>query len=415
MIRRPGPLANGRGVSRGALRLGLGLLALALLGADRPPGLADVRDVRHWSYADYTRVVVELSSSAARSEVKRLAADRGAGRPERIYLDLPNVWVGKRYEDPIPVGDGLLRGIRLGQNRPTASRLVIDLERYERHRIFRLTSPHRLVLDVYASRRGPQGGTITARRPGRPGAPATRRAAPAPTPRLRPVHTVVIDPGHGGEDPGAIGIGGLREKEVTLRIAKELARRLRDRGFQVYLTRQRDRTLSLEARTAFAEGKGADVFLSIHANAAGRRGAHGIETYFLDKSHERHSLRVAARENGVPPGELDALQRAVAGLKVSEMSAQSRSLATAVHGKVVDGVRQTHGSVRDLGVKQGPFHVLFLSGMPSILVETGFVTHPKEARRLKSRFYQHVLAEQIARGLSRYRSQRSAQLARARS
>ncbi|MBW2243553.1 MAG: N-acetylmuramoyl-L-alanine amidase [Deltaproteobacteria bacterium] len=393
----------------------LGLFAIVLLGAERPPGLADVRDVRHWSYKNYTRVVVELSGPTGRSEVKRLAADRKAGRPERIYLDLPNVWVGTRYADPIRVGDGLLRGIRLGQNRATASRLVIDLERYERHRLFQLTSPDRLVLDIYAHR-GPHGGTITARHPSAQkaprGAPPALKAAPSPRTSLRPVHTVVIDPGHGGDDPGAVGVGGVREKDVTLRLARELALRLRERGFQVFLTRERDQKVSLEARTAFAEGKGADVFVSIHANAARRRGAHGIETYFLDKGHERHSLRVAARENGVPPNELDALQRAVAGLKVSEMSIQSRSLARAVHGKMVKGVRKTHGSVKDLGVKQAPFHVLFLSGMPSILIETGFVTHPQEAKRLASRFYRAVLAEQIARGLSSYRSERSAKLAR---
>ncbi|MCP3983168.1 MAG: N-acetylmuramoyl-L-alanine amidase [bacterium] len=399
-------------VARSAL---LGVVAILLVGADRPPGLADVRDVRHWSYKDYTRVVVEFSAPTARSEVKRLPADQEAGRPERIYLDLPNVWVGTRYAEPIRVGDGLLRGIRLGQNRATASRLVIDLERYERHRLFQLTSPDRMVLDIYA-RRGPRGGTITARRPtqqkeARPrGSPAPTDSTSSRTAALRPIHTVVIDPGHGGDDPGATGVGGVREKEVTLRLSRELARRLQDRGFQVYLTRNRDQKVSLEARTAYAEGKGADVFISIHANAARRRAANGIETYFLDKGHERHSLRVAARENGVPPNELDALQRAVAGLKVSEMSIQSQSLARTVHGKMVAGVRKTHGSVKDLGVKHAPFHVLFLSGMPSILIEAGFVTHPKEAKRLDSRFYRSVLAEQIARGLSSYRSLRRAQL-----
>lgn len=398
-------------IGRGRVLL-LVTAALLSIAADRPPGLADVRDVRHWSYKNYTRVVVELSGPTARGEVKRLAADRKAGRPERLYVDLPNVWVGKKFLDPIPVGDGLLRGIRLGQHRLTASRLVIDLEHYERHRLFRLTSPDRLVLDVYAHR-GPRGGTTTARdsSPGRPRPTADHTAAPART-SLRPIHTVVIDPGHGGDDPGAVGVGGIREKEVTLRLGRELARRLRARGFRVYLTRERDQNVSLEARTAFAEGKGADVFISIHANAARRRSAHGIETYFLDKGHERHALRVAARENGVPPGELDALQRAVAGLKVSEISTQSRSLARTVHVKMVSGVRKTHGSVKDLGVKQAPFHVLFLSGMPSILIEAGFVTHPREAKRLRSRFYSDVLAEQIARGLSSYRNERRTKLAR---
>jgi N-acetylmuramoyl-L-alanine amidase len=184
-----------------------------------------------------------------------------------------------------------------------------------------------------------------------------------------------------------------------------------DRGFRAVLTRDRDATLSLEERTALAEGIGGDVFVSIHANAAPRRSAHGIETYFLDSGHARHSLRVAARENGVPPSGLDDLQRAMAGLRVSEVGSYSLDLARAVHGSLVAGVRAGWGPVQDLGVKSGPFHVLFLSGMPSILVEVGFVTHADEARRLRSNGYRAVLAEHLARGLSRYRSRHATVLA----
>jgi N-acetylmuramoyl-L-alanine amidase len=114
------------------------------------------------------------------------------------------------------------------------------------------------------------------------------------------VHTIVVDAGHGGSDPGAISPHGLREKDVTLAVALDLEQRLVARGFNVVMTRRRDATLSLEERTALAEGAGSDVFLSIHVNAAPRSSAHGIETYYLDRTHERHTLRVAARENGVP-------------------------------------------------------------------------------------------------------------------
>jgi N-acetylmuramoyl-L-alanine amidase len=239
--------------------------------------------------------------------------------------------------------------------------------------------------------------------PLRPPAPA--RAGERLPPTLRGVHTVVIDAGHGGSDPGAISKGGLREKEVTLAVALDLEQRLLARGFAVVMTRRRDATLSLEERTALAEGAGGDVFVSIHVNAAPRSSAHGIETYYLDRTHERHTLRVAARENGVPPNALDPLQRAVAGLRVSEVGMQSASLARAVHGELIQGVRGAFGNVANLGVKQGPFHVLFLSGAPSILVEVGFLTHREEARRLSSRWYRSVVAEHLARGLARYRSQ----------
>lgn len=204
----------------------------------------------------------------------------------------------------------------------------------------------------------------------------------------------------------------MREKDLTLEVARELERRLVDRGFRVVMTRTRDAFVSLEERTALAEGVGGDVFVSVHANSAPRRSASGIETYYLDRSHERHTLQVAARENGIPASLLDPLQRAVAGLRVSEVSGHSRELADTVHGGIVAGVRGAYGPVHDLGVKRGPFHVLFLSGAPSILVELGFLTNRGDAKRLGSGLYRAILAEQIARGLSRYRSQRATLLAR---
>lgn len=384
-------------------RLGLlALAAVALLGVDRPSGLGDVVEVRHWSYDDYTRVVVELTRPVE-TELKRLPPDPDARRPERLYLDLPGIWVGLRYREPIPIRDGLLRGVRVGQNTEQRTRVVLDLAHYGRHRVFRLTSPHRVVVDVYgedgpAARRGSDG------RAGRMGPEAPRRQGEHLPVELRTVETVVIDAGHGGGDPGAVGVGGLQEKEVTLGIARELRGRLEDRGFQVVMTRSGDQTLDLEERTALADGAGGDVFVSIHANAAPRRGAHGIETYYLDRGHERHTLRVAARENGVAPTELDELQRTLAGLRVTEMSRHSALLARSVHERLLTGVRSDAGGARDLGVKRGPFHVLFLSNMPSILVEVGFLTNGAEARRLQSSYYRKVVAEHLARGLSRYRS-----------
>ncbi|MEN8159878.1 MAG: N-acetylmuramoyl-L-alanine amidase [Myxococcota bacterium] len=378
-----------------------------LLGAERP---SDVRGVQHWSYPDFTRVVIELTQPV-RTEVERLPADAAAGRPERLYLDLPRIWVGHHLDAPIPVGDGLLRGVRVGQFKSDTARVVIDLQRYDRHRVRTLTNPHRLLVDVYGSRG----------RPSAPSVPPVSSAPPsqAPTERLpaqlRGVRTVVIDAGHGGVDPGALGPRGLREKDVTLAVALDLEKRLGARGFRVVMTRRRDTTVSLEERTARAEGAGGDVFLSIHVNAARRRSAHGIETYYLDRTHERHTLRVAARENGVPAGALDPLQRAVAGLRVSEVGSQSAKLAQAVHGELIHGVRKAFGTVTNLGVKQGPFHVLFLSDSPSVLVEVGFLTHREESRRLRTRWYRSVVAEHLARGLSAYRSESAALLtARAR-
>ena len=374
----------------------LALCALLLLGVERPKGLGDVIDVRHWSYDDYTRVVVEIDRPVETEGLVRLAADPGAERPERLYIDLDGVWVGRSYSDGVAVGDGLLRGVRLGQNTLSRTRVVIDLERYSHHRVLTLTHPDRLVVDVYGSRDG------DADDPGTPDGSLP--------PGMRPIRTVVIDPGHGGRDPGAIGLGKLYEKKVTLRVAKALGAALQKRGFDVVYTRQDDRTLGLEERTAFAESANGDLFISVHANAAPRRSVKGVETYYLDQNHERHALDLAARENGVPRGQVNELQRTLAKLHMEELSPQSRSLAEAVQHHVVTGLPRKQRP-ENLGVKKGPFYVLFLSNMPSVLVEVGFITNPTEAKRLRDSRYLDRLGEQIAAGVSGYSGRQNTKLA----
>lgn len=379
------------------LRLALLLACLVgLLGVERPPGLGDVVDVRHWSYDDYTRVVVELDRPVRTDGLVRLGADRGADRPERLFLDLEGIWVGRSYSEGVAVGDGLLQAIRLGQNTLQRTRLVIDLERYSHHRILTLSHPHRIVVDVYGTRGSAPAGSET----DAGGLPAA----------LRPIRTVVVDPGHGGKDPGAIGVGRLVEKKVTLRVSKALGKALEKRGYQVVYTRQDDRTLTLEGRTAFAESAEGDLFISVHANAAPRRSVHGVETYYLDQNHERHALNLAARENGIPRGEVNVLQETLAKLHMEELSPHSQRLAQAVQQRLVTGLPRKLRP-EDLGVKKGPFYVLFLSNMPAILVEVGFLTNKNEAKRLRDGDYLDMLGEQIAEGVDKYSDDQKTRLA----
>jgi N-acetylmuramoyl-L-alanine amidase len=345
--------------------------------------------VRHWSYAEYTRVVVEFDRPIRAQNLKRLAADPGARRGERLYLDVDGIWVGRRYVDGVPVGDGLLKAIRLGQNTLTRTRVVIDVEQYADHRVITLTHPDRLVVDVYGSRKAARG---------QQSAVEGRRLSW----EFRPVRTIVVDAGHGGKDPGAMGIGGLREKDLTLHMAKALGRRLSTKGFNVVYTRDRDRTIDLEERTAIAEAAQGDLFISLHANASRRRSLRGIETYYPAHNHERHTLTVAARENGLKRHEVNALQKTLARLRVSEASSASQRLAQLVHGRVVEGIDKQYGSVVDLGVKKGPFYVLFLSNMPAILVEAGFLTNRQDAKRLREKKYLDRVAADIAAGLDLY-------------
>lgn len=373
---------------RRAARLApLGLwLALALApAAHAAPGA--VRDLRHWSYGEYTRVVVELSQPVA-TTVREAPADPATGAPARLYFDLPGIHVGRSREEPIPVRDGLLRRIRVGQFTRATTRIVLDVERWERYRLLRLADPERVVVDVFGPRRG-----------------APRAAgAVRPSLELRPVRRVVVDAGHGGSDPGAIGWGRLREKDVTLRLARALRRELEAAGFEVVLTRESDGTLSLLERTALAEGARGDLFVSLHANAAANRAAEGVEVYTLDENAQRQTLRLAARENGVAPGQVDPLQGLLTRLRVSEASSRADLLADLVYEEIVGGMGRRWPSVAEgRGRLRGPFYVLYLSDMPSILIETGFVTHRGDARRLADPDYLDTMAARIARGIERYR------------
>jgi N-acetylmuramoyl-L-alanine amidase len=386
----------------------LGCAPVAVLGlalAARAAAWSQVRGVRHWSYAGFSRISVELSGPVEVS-VERLHAEAGAGRPERLYLDLEGARLGGASAAPLVVGDGLLEAVRLGQNRPDTVRVVIDLERYGRHRMVKLAAPDRIVIDVFGEAEAPTRASAvpaaTAAAPRASLARPKRGAQPLAAYDQRTVRTIVIDPGHGGKDPGATGLDGLVEKEVTLDLARRMRERLERWGFRVIMTREGDETVDLEERTARAEGGGGDIFLSLHVNAAPRATAAGIETYYLDESDERHSDVVAARENGIAPAQAGELQRTVAQLRVSEVSQRSGLLARHVHGAIVRGLRARYGVTEDLGVRQGPFYVLFLSSMPAILVEVGFATNPVDAERLRDDAYLELVTDRIASGLMAY-------------
>jgi N-acetylmuramoyl-L-alanine amidase len=295
--------------------------------------------------------------------------------------------------------------VRLRQNTPSTSRLVVDLDRYGRHNYFTLRSPDRVVIDVYGDAKKKSN---SARRQSAADPPGNSRLSMG----SRRLTTVVIDPGHGGRDPGAVGIGGVHEKDVNLKLARLLAKRLLARSFEVVLTRNDDRFLDLEERTAIAESARGDIFISIHSNASDNRRLRGIEIYYLDQEDDRHNLEVAARENGVEPDQVDTLQQTLARLRVAEASQHSRTLATYVHGDLTHGLSQTYGKVPDLGVKTAPFYVLFMSSMPAILVETGFLTNPADAKLLANDRYLDVMAAQIAAGLGHYRNRAPRRAAR---
>jgi len=217
---------------------------------------------------------------------------------------------------------------------------------------------------------------------------------------------IVIDPGHGGKDTGAIGYKRKREKDIVLLIAKRVYQELKKRGFKVYLTRRGDYFVTLRNRTRMANRVKANLFLSIHANAAPNKKKYfsmkGLETFFLSPARSVRAKRIAALENRVDMKNLSYYSKNVFLNFINrEKTILSNKLAIDVHRSILAKLRQKY-SVKDGGVRPGPFWVLVGAQMPSILVEVGYITNPTEAMRLSNPLYQKYIAQGIAEGVQNY-------------
>ncbi len=343
-----------------------------------PSAIVDVTDISFWSYPDYTRVVVTLSDSAEYSQ-KRLS------NPDRLYFDIKGSSIKKELKTNLPIGNGMLKFVRAAQFNENTVRVVLDLQKIKDYKMITLEDPVRIIIDVYGM-----------------------SAQPLVSSKKR----IVIDPGHGGHDPGAIGPQKLCEKDVVLDIALKLKRILSgDPGFEVFLTRDRDVFIPLVERTAIANSKNADLFVSVHANASPRRDAKGIETYFLNWSDDVESMKVAARENQISlkkmkemKNEADFLDVELASLKRDHKRDESNKLANYIQMAMVNGLSDKFPGVVDLKVKWSMFYVLFGARMPSVLAEVSFISNPLEERLLSKDSYKEEIAKSIATGVTKYMS-----------
>jgi len=224
---------------------------------------------------------------------------------------------------------------------------------------------------------------------------------------------VVIDPGHGGKDPGARGWHGLEEKDVVLAIATQLAGQLRADGVDVAMTCSDDRFRALEERTGFANAQGADLFISVHANASTNPAMRGVEVYYLNNTDNRGTLRLAAMENNLRWDPHDAklqsqipdLSYILSDLRQTYKVEESKELAEDLQQAVVSRLGADYERVEDLGVKEGPFYVLVGAYMPCVLVEVSFLTNGIDGARLGSAEYRSALADGIHEGIRRYIAQ----------
>jgi N-acetylmuramoyl-L-alanine amidase len=374
---------------------------------------AEVKDIRHWSNPNYTRVVIDLSQKAD-FNYHLLKKDPTIKKPRRFYVDISGATLANGLKRSIPINDGLLKAVRAGQYKKDTVRVVLDIETLGDYKVFPLTNPYRIVIDVTGT---VKNRTVTDRKDSSTKGPLTKRPASETPPHAleggtappagepRKVKTIVIDPGHGGKDPGAIGKRGLKEKDITLKLSKLLKKELLKKNLdaKVILTRTRDVFIPLDERTVIANMNEADIFISIHVNASPNRKSTGVETYYLDYSHDKDALRVASRENFASTEEMDdVLQFILNDLKRSGNRIESSALATHVQGSLSSSLRKKYRGIKSNGVKGAPFYVLVNSNMPSILVEVSFLSNPRDEKRLKDEKYQQEIIKGISKGILRY-------------
>ena len=377
-------------------------------GAASKSKLIDVKDIRHWSTSNYTRVVIDLQGPV-KYEHHLLKADSDYKKPRRIYLDIKNAHVTSGIDRPIAIKGDLLKRARAGQYTKDNVRVVLDIESIGEYQVFHLYDPFRIVVDVRRLDKEDakdKSELALKKRTVRKGI----RKPKAPDDKLSlarqlglNVQRIVIDPGHGGKDPGCLIRKGVKEKDIVLSIARTLAKKIKEEiGCDVFLTRNKDIFLPLERRTAIANMKKADLFISLHVNAHKRRSIYGLETYFLNMATDERSMMVAARENATSEKNISDLQMILNDLMLNSKINESNRLAHEVQKGMVNGIRKKYRRVKSLGVKQAPFYVLIGAQMPAILVETGFVTNPTEKKRLLSKKYQGYVAEGICAGIKAY-------------
>ena len=426
---------------------------------DTPPRLATIKDIRRTVLPDAVRVTIELDSEVP-------FHDERLEHPARVFIDLPATRASAGFVDRTIRFEGdadLVRQVRVGRHPNSTTRVVLDVAGISSYSVYPLYSPYRLVIDCIRARPAPPEPAPAVRSapshapvarpvlPARSLAPESARALPrlisaagstlldargqdsapltatdiapvAPPIPARPpttnlagglsiarqlglgVSRIVIDPGHGGHDPGATG-RGTTEAELVLDIALRLEQLLaKIPAVEVVLTRRTDTYVPLEERTLIANREGADLFLSIHANASPNLLARGVETYILNFASNRNAEAVAARENAASGQAMAALPDLVKAIALNNKIDESRDFATYVQRAMIARLKGPNKNIKDLGVKQAPFVVLIGAAMPSVLAEISYLTNEQEMRLLRGSAYRQRIAEALFDAIRNYQT-----------
>ena len=328
--------------------------------------------------------------------------------PPRVFVDLHNTRAVETLKDAtIPFPDEAVKQVRIGRQLDSRTRVVLDLGTATRYSVYALYNPYRVVIDFERRQAEPAlaaaGSPVAV--PALPPAPPTANSAGGFSLSRQlglGVARIVIDPGHGGHDPGA-QVKGLNEATLVLDIALRLEKLLqKEKNVEVVLTRRTNAFVPLEERTAIANKSGADLFLSVHVNASSLPSARGVETYFLNFAQNKEAEAIAARENATSSKSMRHLPDIVEAIALNNKLDESRDFASMVQATLYQRLRRVNRNLRNLGVKQAPFMVLIGAGMPSALAEISFMTNGQEAALLKTEKYRQQIAEALFAAIMRY-------------
>jgi N-acetylmuramoyl-L-alanine amidase len=393
--------------------------ATPAFGAAKPDAPPFLSEIHAWTNEIYTRVAVYTGEEVT-WQADTVRADPDRGLPPRIFIDIRGAGIRKDIlHNPVGVNNGLLRQVRAGRFSKDTVRVVIDLERPSTFRVFALPDPYRIIVDVDGEGEIPPLPDESARATNAPAVPSPpppaeaaapkeaaspkETAAPTVSPRRHPVR-VMIDPGHGGKDPGATGPTGLQEKDVVLAIGRMVRDRLaRSEEYEVRMTRDADVFIPLEERTAMANRNRADIFVSLHINASRNRRAKGISTYVLSRgASNREDLELAARENGVPVAKLQGVKFIIDDMFTAARKNESLRLAKTVNDAVYRNVSLRYRDQENLGLKQAPFFVLVGARMTAVLVESSFISNAREEAHLRDSAYLERIADGVVEAVRYY-------------
>jgi N-acetylmuramoyl-L-alanine amidase len=355
----------------------------------------EIYDLRHFTHPTFTRIVVDIGSL-------REYSPHELPSPDRIFVDIYQAKLNPiLHNKTYLVQNDYINQIRIAQRSPNTVRVVVDLDfdKVKRFQVWPAFDPFRIVIDIYPSETDSE---VTAEKPPQPAQPTKEGYSMARQLGLG-IQRIVIDPGHGGKDPGAIGKSGTMEKIIVLDICQRLKKLLgANNELEVIMTRETDIYVPVENRTVIANQKQADLFISVHANSNPSKKRSGVETFYLNFSQDPSVIETAALENATSTKNLSEMRGILEKIAKNSKVIESKELANDIQKNLVLTLQKPYRDIKDLGYKGGPFWVLIGVETPSVLVEVSYLSNSKDETRLKSAQYRQYIAQGIYSGIKEY-------------